>query len=211
MPLGGQTPNTIYYRAAAIQLDVILNKKGWHFPQQRMLALWGDVIPTIYGDPANGGAQKAPEPLFFRANCGDCVEYWHTNLVPNYYELDNFQVRTPTDVIGQHIHLVKFDVTSSDGAANGFNYEDGTASPGEVQERIKAINADGGISCPTTRARCCRSCPYYFCSDPTAPWFAANCSTNAVRTTILHPEVGGEAEVGELLRHLGHGAVARKR
>jgi len=40
--------------------------------------------------------------------------------------LDDFQVRTPTDVLGQHIHLVKFDVTSSDGSANGWNYEDGS-------------------------------------------------------------------------------------
>ena len=35
---------------------------------------------------------------------------------------------------------MKFDVTSSDGAGNGFNYEDGTFSPGEVQEIIRAIN-----------------------------------------------------------------------
>jgi hypothetical protein len=53
--------------------------------------------------------------------------------VPNIYELDDFQVRTPTDVLGQHIHLVKFDVTSSDGSANGFNYEDGTVSPRGVE------------------------------------------------------------------------------
>ena len=65
--------------------------------------------------------------------------------MPNVYELDDFQVRTPTDVIGQHIHLVKFDVTSSDGAANGFNYEDGTFSPDEVRERIDAINTAGGL------------------------------------------------------------------
>ena len=49
-------------------------------------------------------------------NTNDTIEFWHTNLVPSYYELDDFQVRTPTDVIGQHIHHVKFDVTSSDGA-----------------------------------------------------------------------------------------------
>ncbi len=42
-------------------------------------------------------------------------------------------MRTPTDILGQHIHLVKFDVTASDGAANGFNYEDGTFSPEEVR------------------------------------------------------------------------------
>ena len=47
--------------------------------------------------------------------------------------------------MGQHIHLVKFDVTSSDGAGNGFNYEDGTFAPGEVLERIHAINAGGGL------------------------------------------------------------------
>ena len=126
------------YKAAVLQLDVVLSKKGWHFPQQRFLTLWQDVADTIRGS-------KAPEPFFFRANTGDSIEFWHTNLVPSYYELDDFQVRTPTDVIGQHIHLVKFDVTSSDGAGNGFNYEDGTFSPDEVRDRIEAINLSGGL------------------------------------------------------------------
>src|SRR5262249_41379714 len=66
-------------------------------------------------------------------------------LVPNYYELDDFQVRTPTDIIGQHIHLVKFDVTASDGAANGWNYESGTFGPKEVRDRIHAITNLGGL------------------------------------------------------------------
>jgi manganese oxidase len=128
------------YKAAAIQLDVYFNKKGWHYPQQRMLALWGDVQDTLNG-------KRPPEPFFFRVNSGEFVEYWHTNLVPNYYVVDDFQVRTPTDILGQHIHLVKFDVTSSDGAGNGWNYEDGTFSPDEVREIIHAINntAQGGL------------------------------------------------------------------
>lgn len=126
------------YKGVNLQLDVVFNKTGWHYPQQRMMALWGDVQ-----DYASG--VRAPEPLFFRAATNDVIEYWHTNLVPAYYELDDFQVRTPTDIIGQHIHLVKFDVTSSDGAANGFNYEDGTFSPEEVRERIEAINHAGGL------------------------------------------------------------------
>ena len=136
------------YKAAAIQLNVTLNKKGWHFPQQRILSLWQDVKPTLQYTP--GGSGRAPEPLFFRGNSGDIVEYWHTNLVPNYYLVDDFQVRTPTDILGQHIHLVKFDVTSSDGAGNGFNYEDGTFSPDEVREIIHAIKAPGGSwkACP---------------------------------------------------------------
>jgi manganese oxidase len=126
------------YKAANIQMDAVFNKEGWHFPQQRMITLWGDVSATLDGI-------RPPEPFFFRANTYEYVEYWHTNLVPEYYELDDYQVRTPTDILGQHIHLVKFDVTSSDGAANGFNYEDGTFSPGTVQERVQAINKAGGI------------------------------------------------------------------
>jgi hypothetical protein len=126
------------YKAAAIQLDLKLNKAGWHFPQSRMLALWDDVAPTLNGT-------RPPEPLFFRANTNDCLTFYHTNLTPHVYELDDFQVRTPTDIMGQHIHLVKFDVTSSDGAGNGWNYEDGTFAPGEVLERIAAINAGGGL------------------------------------------------------------------
>jgi hypothetical protein len=126
------------YQAAVIQLNVVLNKKGWHFPQQRMISLWRDVAATI-------GAKRQPEPLFFRSNTQDTIQFWHTNLVPNYYQLDDFQVRTPTDVIGQHIHLVKFDVTASDGASNGFNYESGTFSPEEVRERVYAVNEKGGL------------------------------------------------------------------
>ncbi len=119
------------YKAANVQMDIVLNKAGWHFPQQRLITLWDDVDPTLMGT-------RPPEPFFFRAKSADCVEFWHTNLVPSEYLLDDFQVRTPTDILGQHIHLVKFDVTASDGSANGFNYEDGTLSPEEVQDVIAA-------------------------------------------------------------------------
>ncbi|WP_196138409.1 hypothetical protein [Aliikangiella sp. G2MR2-5] len=135
---GNSTFDKRRYKAAVIQTDVVFNKEGWHYPQQRFITLLDDVKETVKGT-------KAPEPFFFRANTGETIEFWHTNLVPNYYELDDFQVRTPTDILGQHIHLVKFDVTSSDGAGNGFNYEDGTFSPDEVQERIENINKTGGL------------------------------------------------------------------
>jgi hypothetical protein len=142
------------YKAANIQLDIKLNKAGWHFKQSRIGVLWDDVRPTLDGT-------RPPEPFFFRANTNDCIEFHHTNLVPHIYLQDDFQVRTPTDIMGQHIHLVKFDVTASDGAGNGFNYEDGTFAPGEVQERVHAIRAangcvagdarDGSITCPTLK------------------------------------------------------------
>ena len=129
----------IDYKAAVVQTNFVLNKVGWHYPQSRLLTLWEDVLPTVKGE-------KPPEPFFIRDNAGTGVNYWHTNLAPNYYDLDDYQVRTPTDIIGQHIHLVKFDVTSSDGAGNGFNYEDGTLSYQEVQDRIKGINQCGGLA-----------------------------------------------------------------
>jgi hypothetical protein len=135
---GNANPHRRRYQAAVFQIDTVLNKKGWHYPQQRMISLWQDVKPTV-------DTTRPPQPFFFRTNTSDSIQYWHTNLLPSYYELDDFQVRTPTDIVGQHIHLVKFDVTSSDGAENGFNYEDGTYAPDEVQERIASINAKGGL------------------------------------------------------------------
>ncbi|MDH3433875.1 MAG: hypothetical protein OEM60_08455, partial [Gammaproteobacteria bacterium] len=121
------------YKGVNIQFDAVLNKAGYHYPQQRILALWEDAVPVIT-------KAKAPEPMVLRFNTFECGVYHHTNLVPEYYELDDYQVRTPTDIIGQHIHLPKWDLTTADGAANGWNYEDGTLSPGAVQERIAALN-----------------------------------------------------------------------
>lgn len=168
------------YKAADIEMDVVFNKKGWHYPQQRLITLWEDVTPTLQG-------KRPPEPFFFRANTGDLIEFWHTNLVPDYYDLDDFQVRTPTDILGQHIHLVKFDVTSSDGAANGFNYEDGTLSPQDVQARIQGINAtctSGTSNCGLYGTNGSRNpltiqAPFYFCSGPTPP---PQCTINSTPT-----------------------------
>ena len=187
------------YKAAAIQLDIKLNKAGWHFPQSRILTLWGDVAPTLAGT-------RPPEPFFFRANTNDCITYHHTNLVPHVYEQDDFQVRTPTDIIGQHIHLVKFDVTSSDGSGNGFNYEDGTFSPGEVQERVIAIrrqNAcvglesgdirDGTFTCPVGKFH-----PFFnikYAQTTVQRWFADDTLNNngkdrTLRTVFTHDHFG---------------------
>jgi hypothetical protein len=95
----GDNPRT--YKIANVQIDAVFNKVGHHYPQERIIALWEDVAPT-------------------------CAKLLHSNIIPAEYELDDFQVRTPTDIIGQHIHLPKWDLTTNDGAANGWNYEDGT-------------------------------------------------------------------------------------
>jgi len=137
--------NPRVYKAANIQFDAILNKTGYHYPQQRIIALWQDVVPVVT-------KEQPPEPLVMRLNTFDCAVYSHTNLVPEVYEMDDYQIRTPTDIIGQHIHLPKWDLTTTDGSGNGWNYEDGTLSPGAVRERIDAINCFNGYEGPHCNA-----------------------------------------------------------
>ncbi|MDH3661090.1 MAG: hypothetical protein OEU92_13880, partial [Alphaproteobacteria bacterium] len=126
---------TVRYDVSAIELDLIVNKAGWHDPQARINVLTKDAKRL------EGKTTGDAEPFFFRANSRDCIEFRHQNRTLKDMKLDDFQVKTPTDTIGQHIHLVKFDVTSSDGSGNGFNYEDGTLAPDEVAQRIKAAKA----------------------------------------------------------------------
>ncbi len=127
------------YEASAVQVDMVTNRAGWHDPQARI-----NVLSEVSDGYKTGSGRISPkitaseEPFFFRALSGECIEFRHTNELPKDLELDDFQVRTPTDTIGQHIHLVKFDVTSSDGSGNGFNYEDGTLAPDEIAARICA-------------------------------------------------------------------------
>ncbi|HLF10657.1 MAG TPA: hypothetical protein VJA26_05540, partial [Gammaproteobacteria bacterium] len=131
-PFNATTPRV--YKAAQVQFDAVFNKLGYHFPQQRIIALWQDVEPTVL-------QQRPPELFVLRMNTFDCAQYVLANTVPKTYELDDYQIRTPTDVLGQHIHLPKWDLTTADGAANGWNYEDGSLSPQMVIEMIEAINA----------------------------------------------------------------------
>jgi len=125
MTVRGASPHSAtdprYYKAANVQFDAVFNKQGYHFPQERIITLWQDVVPTIK-------QERPPEPFVMRLNTFDCTQYVHSNVVPKVYELDDYQVRTPTDIIGQHIHLPKWDLVSADGSANGWNYEDGTLS-----------------------------------------------------------------------------------
>ncbi|MFT3688550.1 hypothetical protein [Paenirhodobacter sp.] len=137
------------YEASAVQLNLVTNRAGWHDPQARInvLSAVSDRYKTGPEKPANRFSPKvsaSEAPFFFRALSGECIEFRHTNELPKDLELDDFQVRTPTDTIGQHIHLVKFDVTASDGSANGWNYEDGTFAPDEIAARICAArNVEG--------------------------------------------------------------------
>ncbi|HSM85196.1 MAG TPA: hypothetical protein VLT16_03545, partial [Candidatus Limnocylindrales bacterium] len=182
------------YKSADIQLDVKYNKEGWHFPQHRMSVLWDDVAATRAGT-------RPPQPLFIRANTGDCITFKMSNLIPNEYQQDDFQVRTPTDIVGQHIHLVKFDVLSSDGAGNGWNYEEGAFSNQEVQERINAIDAPGGTWNGAPGTLVARQHPFFTGPDGLGAqivverWYADPTLNNAgqdrtLRTVFTHDHFG---------------------
>ncbi|KMO44573.1 hypothetical protein VQ03_02080 [Methylobacterium tarhaniae] len=141
------------YAVSAIQFDMTVNRAGWHDPQARIAVL------TDEADAWKESRSARAEPFFFRGFSGECIELRHTNELPKDLELDDFQLRVPTDTIGQHIHLVKFDVTSADGSGNGFNYEDGTFAPDEILARIcaartgKADRIDPGETDQTVPAR----------------------------------------------------------
>ena len=150
LPTGGwqenpfiNAPRLTRYEVAAVKTTIVANAKGWHDPQGHVNVLKAD-LGKIGGKTTGYAQAEDVKPFFFRAHSGDCIEFRHTNRLPKELYLDDFQVKAPTDTLGQHIHLVKFDVTSSDGSGNGFNYEDGTFAQKAIKERIDAANADGG-------------------------------------------------------------------
>ncbi len=134
------------YKVSAIDVDLVVNKDGWHDPQGRINVLDEDVKAYTGRDGRSKAKTDQARPFFFRANSGTCIRFEHTNRTSHELELDDFQVRTPTDTIGQHIHLVKFDVMSSDGSGNGWNYEDGTFAQGAIRERIEASRRPDGAA-----------------------------------------------------------------
>lgn len=133
----------VRYRVSAVAVDLVVNDAGWHDPQARINVLSEDA-DRLAGRRVGRGTPEDVKPFFFRAHSGDCVIFEHENRLPKELALDDFQVRTPTDTLGQHIHLVKFDVLASDGSANGFNYEDGTFAREAILERVHAALAPGG-------------------------------------------------------------------
>ncbi|MGE0642250.1 MAG: copper oxidase [Nitrospira sp.] len=132
------------YEVSAIDVDMVVNHDKWHDPQGRINVLDRDVSQYVGESGKVRVKTEQAKPFFFRANSGECIRYQHTNRSNHELHLDDFQVATPTDTIGQHIHLVKFDVMSSDGSGNGWNYEDGTFAQGAIRERIEASHKPGG-------------------------------------------------------------------
>lgn len=116
--------NIKVFEIAAVQAKLVYNRFGWHDPQGRFFVLKEEIEKegTLdqYLEKVESGKIR-PEPLVIRVNAGDCIEIRLTNLLPEFIEGNAFQLKTLTDIVGYHIHLVKFDTIVSDGAANGWN------------------------------------------------------------------------------------------
>lgn len=116
--------NVKVFEIAMVQAKITYNRYGWHDPQGRFFVLKGEL-------ERHGGLECyirkvekqeiKVEPLVIRANAGDCIELRTTNLLPEFIEGSPFQPETRTDIVGHHLHLVKFDTIVSDGSANGWN------------------------------------------------------------------------------------------
>lgn len=116
--------NVKVFEIAVIQAKVTYNRYGWHDPQGRFFVMKEELEKhgglEAYVEKVESGAVCA-EPLVIRAHAGDCIEVRLTNLLPEILEASPFQMETITDIVGYHIHLVKFDTIVADGAANGWN------------------------------------------------------------------------------------------
>lgn len=129
------------FEIAIVQAKLTYNDYGWHDPEGRFFVLKEEL-------ERHGGLEAyirkveeqeiQVEPLVIRANTGDCIELRTTNLLPEYLEDSKFQLRTRTDIVGHHVHLVKFDTITADGSANGWNNIAGARKCETLVERFFA-------------------------------------------------------------------------
>ncbi|MGN9907472.1 hypothetical protein ACTMTJ_07935 [Phytohabitans sp. LJ34] len=91
---------------------------NWKNPHARVYALAADESFLRNG-------VMRPEPFSPLLNVGDCVVYKLTNKLPEQFGGTVFDRAQITNEVGIHQHMVQFDVLSSDGAANGWNYDQG--------------------------------------------------------------------------------------
>lgn len=129
------------FEMAMVQAKITYNSYGWHDPEGRFFVLKDELerhggLDAYIQKVEKGEIQV--EPLVIRANAGDCIEFHTTNLLPEELQANAFQLRTITDIVGHHIHLVKFDTIVADGAANGWNYIAGARKYETLIERFFA-------------------------------------------------------------------------
>ncbi|KAI8912040.1 hypothetical protein DFJ77DRAFT_512077 [Powellomyces hirtus] len=115
----------VTHNVSAVNKDILFNNYGWHDPNGHLYQIeeeeFGDRhTPTPY------------DPLILRGNHGDVLVNTIKNKFDTFLPEDAFEAAVPDcpqrpteGEVGLHVHLVKFDVLSSDGAAVGWNYMSG--------------------------------------------------------------------------------------
>lgn len=126
----------VVFELFLLEAKLVYNNAGWNDPYGRFYVTKEQIERYTGCRVTNENKEKLAkkyvdgvesrcidvEPLVIRANKGDCIEVRTTNFLPETLPETEFQLKTLTDNAGFHIHLVKFDVTASDGGANGYNY-----------------------------------------------------------------------------------------
>ena len=112
-----ENTSTRHYDITAITLTITYNEHGDTDPNGMIFALSEDVEAIRSGS-------KPAEPLVVRSNVGEAVQITLRSALKDSKEVD-FHSK-----VGMHIHLVQYDVQSSDGAVAGFNYD--TSVPGAI-------------------------------------------------------------------------------
>lgn len=137
----GKDAHVTVFEIAAVQAKLIYNRYGWHDPQGRFFVLKEEIEKEGSLDNYSKKVERGeirPEPLVLRVNAGDCIEIRLTNFLPEFIGGNAFQLKMLTDIVGYHIHLVKFDTIVSDGAANGWNNLAGARQYETLVERFFA-------------------------------------------------------------------------
>jgi FtsP/CotA-like multicopper oxidase with cupredoxin domain len=104
------------FELSAIQLPLTYNGQGWNDPEGRIFVLNEDKEAVLNGE-------KPAVPFVPRVNAGEVFEMVMTNELPEEIGLPPFQLRMHTPECGMHVHLVKFDPMTADGANVGWNYD----------------------------------------------------------------------------------------
>ncbi|WP_435345939.1 multicopper oxidase domain-containing protein [Haloarchaeobius sp. HRN-SO-5] len=108
-PAGDDAP-VKEYTIVVLPANIVYNDEGDHDPDGIIYVLEEDAEAVRNGE-------LNPEPLFIRANVGDCVDVTVKN-----------ETSAPVSV---HPHFVSFDLLGSDSLAMGYNYDQDTEPGGQ--------------------------------------------------------------------------------
>ena len=128
---------------AVIEVAKVYNDDlAWQNPQQRAYVLQEQKEDVLAG-------RRKLEPYSPLFNDGDCINDRLTNELPEFFGGTVFDRLERSVEVSIHNHLIIFDVLSSDGTANGWNYDQGAEIPallGHDDVRLAVGDPDGDLT-----------------------------------------------------------------